>query len=275
MSLLSNKIDVEVQHPELWRLSLRIDSGSVRFVAHSDIEQNSLMSRSVELEDGEDDFLRSLENCIYDNPFFLLDFKRVDVAYTSRRFMGVPERLDEAGARAAFEAMYGKADGDVAVDALPHCQARIAFEMPSGLLPFINRTFNNPPIRHHLSAVCEHFAKKCRNTGIGKEFVYFHDGYADVMVYLRGRFAFANTFECATAEDAMFFVLNVWNDYSLDVHNDELQIAGDKLMREAVAPMLREYVTYVMPAIFPAAAMRIGMDAMKAPFDLILMSLCE
>ena len=47
------------------------------------------------------------------------------------------------------------------------------------------------------------------------------------------------------------------------------------LFPEAVAPMLREYVTYVMPAIFPAAAMRIGMDAMKAPFDLILMSLCE
>ena len=88
-------------------------------------------------------------------------------------------------------------------------------------------------------------------------------------------FIFTFHFVCENADDATFYILGVWNEYALNVYNDELQIAGDKRMREVVAPALRKYVTYVMPVIFPAAAMRIGLDAMKAPFDLILMSLCE
>ena len=56
---------------------------------------------------------------------------------------------------------------------------------------------------------------------------------------------------------------------------DELQLIGDRTVRDAVAPMLRNYVTYVMPAIFPAASMRMGHDAVKTPFDLILLLLCE
>ena len=276
MSSLSNKIDVEIHHPETWRLSLRIDSGSVCFVAHSEVERDSLMSTTLALDGGNDDYLRSLENCIYDNPFFLLDFKRVDIAVTSMRFMVLPGEMSDEASRQAWEALYCREQGgDVVVDTLLTCGVKIAFEVPKGVLSFLNRTFNNPPVRHHLSAVCEHFAEKCANTGVGKEFVYFHDGRADVMVYLRGKFAFANSFVCENADDATFYILGVWNEYALNVYNDELQIAGDKRMREVVAPALRKYVTYVMPVIFPAAAMRIGLDAMKAPFDLILMSLCE
>ena len=190
--------------------------------------------------------------------------------------MVLPGEMSDEASRQAWEALYGREQGgDVVVDTLLTCGVKIAFEGPKGVLSFLNRTFNNPPVRHHLSAVCEHFAEKCANTGVGKEFVYFHDGRADVMVYLRGKFAFANSFVCENADDATFYILGVWNEYALNVYNDELQIAGDKRMREVVAPALRKYVTYVMPVIFPAAAMRIGLDAMKAPFDLILMSLCE
>ena len=65
--------------------------------------------------------------------------------------------------------------------------------------------------------------------------------------------------------------------YSLRLNptTDELQLIGDRTVRDAVAPMLRNYVTYVMPAIFPAASMRMGHDAVKTPFDLILLLLCE
>jgi hypothetical protein len=58
------------------------------------------------------------------------------------------------------------------------------------------------------------------------------------------------------------------------VHNDELQLSGDKAVRDELMPQLRKYISFVMPIIFPASAMKIGQDAIKAPFDLILLSQC-
>ena len=46
-------------------------------------------------------------------------------------------------------------------------------------------------------------------------------------------------------------------------------------MLGTMTPVLREYVKYVMPAVYPAAAMRLGRDAMQAPLELILQALCE
>lgn len=276
MSSLSNTVNIEIQHPEEWRLSLRIEEKCVRFIANSDIEQDSLISRVVELNIGDDNFLHSLESCIYDNPFFLLDFKQVNIAIHSMRYMLVPlEMACGDMTEKAFAAMYGEPKGDLYVERLENCGVAIVFEIPDGVLPFLNRTFNNPPVHHHLSAICRHFAQKSKLSGVGKEYVYLHDDMADVLIFKKDKFTFANTFECRTADDAVFFILNAWQEYGLDVFNDELQIAGNKSAREAIAPVLRKYVTYVMPAIFPAAAMKIGQDCMKAPFDLILMSLCE
>ena len=80
---------------------------------------------------------------------------------------------------------------------------------------------------------------------------------------------------CHRVDDAAFFTLNAWTCFGLSADADALQLVGDSTMRDALAPVLRNYITSVMPAIFPAASMRMGHDAMKAPYDLILLLLCE
>ena len=50
---------------------------------------------------------------------------------------------------------------------------------------------------------------------------------------------------------------------------------GDNELQSTMLPMLREYVKNVMPAAYPAAAMRLGRNAMQAPLELILLALCE
>lgn len=69
--------------------------------------------------------------------------------------------------------------------------------------------------------------------------------------------------------------MSAWQSYKLDPMVDEVQLAGSKTTRDSLKPLLRKYVNYVMPVIFPAAAMKLGDDAIKAPFDLILQSICE
>ena len=79
----------------------------------------------------------------------------------------------------------------------------------------------------------------------------------------------------ANADDAVYFALNAWTTYGLDQLTDELQLAGDGDLRAAMTPALRKFVKFVMPVVYPAAAMRLGRNAMQAPLDLILLALCE
>ncbi|MGN1245332.1 MAG: DUF3822 family protein [Muribaculaceae bacterium] len=267
--------DVQIQNPQAWALALRINEDSLIFAAHSNAEPGSLINRALQLARSEDNYLRSLENCIYDNPLLLLDFKSITISFSSRHFVIVPDALSDAQASDAFTALFGNVTGDVVIDPMPRCAAKIAFELPTGVLRFINRTFESASIHHHLRAVCEHFAAKSQGASVCRQFVYLHDGSADVCIFNHDKFAFANSFACPSPADAAFFVLNAWNQFGLSPSSDELQLIGDRNVRDAIAPMLRNYVTYVMPAIFPAASMRMGHDAVKTPFDLILLLLCE
>ena len=61
----------------------------------------------------------------------------------------------------------------------------------------------------------------------------------------------------------------------MDQLHDRLQLMGDDAMRAEMTPELREFVKNVMPAEFPAAAMRLGRNALQAPLELILLALCE
>ena len=272
---MANGADVEITNPQTWRLALRINDDCVRFAAYSEVGQGSLISREVPLDGSGDDFLRSLENCIYDNPLFLLDYNRVVMSFTSQHFMLVPGSMSDDSAIDAFNALFGSVQGDILVDTLPRCGVKIVFELPAGVLRFINRTFESATIHHHLWALCEHFAAKCANAGVCREYVYLHDGTADVCIFSHGKLNLANSYVCHSVDDAAFFTLNAWKCFGLSVDADELQMLGDRTMRDALAPVLRNYITYVMPAIFPAASMRMGHDAMKAPYDLILLLLCE
>ena len=97
----------------------------------------------------------------------------------------------------------------------------------------------------------------------------------DVAIYRDGHLQCANTYPFDRVEDAGYYALNAWRTHGLDQLTDELQLMGDGAKRGEITPMLREYVKYVMPAVYPAAAMQLGRNAMQAPLELILLALCE
>ena len=85
---------------------------------------------------------------------------------------------------------------------------------------------------------------------------------------------FANYFEYSNLEDAFFYIMNAWKTVGMGA-DDELHILGDKEDRRTLLPKLRTYIQTVIQTIFPAQLLRLGKNAMSAPFDLIVLPLCE
>ena len=277
MSSLSDTTgDIKIDNAHLWTLSLFIDAGSISMMLHNDGVADSLICRHIALAKytTDDEYLRVLENAVYDNSLLLGDFKRVNVCVDSRKYIFLPPGYgtdDEV--RRAFDVAFPDADGDFVVSRGYNCRTDVAFMLPQGLHQFLRRTFSNAPVRLHLETMCSYFRGKTNASTINKVAVYIRNGRIDVCAFKHGRLQIANTYVCRSNDDAVFYTLAVWNMLGLDVRSDEIQIAGDKTVRAAITPRLREYVTYVVPVMMPPAAMRMASDAAKAPLNLIILAI--
>lgn len=276
MSSLSNSTsDIDIRHPECWNLLMRLDGSAIKFILYSDEENDSLISRKLPLNVTGDDYLKALENCIYDNPVLIQDYKHIAVSIESSRFAVLPvEVSDEDLMNDIMDYMYVGDSEDRYICDLTSGKSTIAFTVPQGVVSFLQRTFNMPEIVHHLVPLCAYSAEKSTKSGISKMFVYLSDNRMDMCIYRKGELLMANTFRYRNSEEPSYYILNAWQTFGMDVLTDELQLSGDKMIRDLLMPILRKYISYVMPIIFPAAAMKIGQDAIKAPFDLILLSQC-
>ena len=69
--------------------------------------------------------------------------------------------------------------------------------------------------------------------------------------------------------DAVYYILASREALRLP-DTDEILIAGDRMLRAEITPVLRRYVRYVMPAIFPSVMFRAGKASLSAPLEMIL-----
>ncbi len=274
-SLSSLTQDIEIHRSELWTLILRVSHNAVKFILYNDEEENSLISRELPIDTNTTDYLKALQNCIYDNPVLLHDFKKVAVLVESPHFVIVPDALsDDDSMHDLMDYVYVTDRGDCEICELENGRSSIAYTLPKGVGAFFCRTFFSPLVVHQLVPLVRYSCEKSAKSSLAKMMVHMSDGVMDLCVCRNGELMMANTFKYKDTDEVVFYILNAWQNLSLDVRSDELQISSEKNMRDVIMPQLRKYISFVMPIIFPASAMKIGQDAIKAPFDLILLSQC-
>ena len=232
----------------------------------------SLVTGTVERADGS---VKALEDAVYDMPELLNEYRRVRVVVHSPHFVLLPQSVTEEDCALMVREAFPADDGDVEVCSLPRCGVKLAWLLPSGLRAFLGRTFNYPDVVPHLAPLCEHFHELNHDDGRSRMFLHLTDGRMDLAIFNNGALACANSYAFDDAQDAAYFSMNAWRTFGLDQLTDELQLLGDNALRATMTPVLREYVKSVMPAVYPAAAMRLGRNAMQAPLELILLALCE
>ena len=269
---MKGKEKINIEHPEAWELLVAIDDKQVNYVLFTPAVPGSLAMGQVAITG---DSLQALEDAVYDTPELLNEYKRARVVVHSQHFVLLPQEADDDDCRMLVRQAFPDDNGDAAVCALPGNGVKIAYLMPRGMQAFLGRTFNYPQVVHHLAPLCEYFNEQNHGNDLSRMFLHLDAERMDMAIYRKGKLSCANTYPFSTAEDAAYFALNAWRANGLDQLTDELQLTGDADMRAAMTPALRDYVKYVMPAVYPAAAMQLGRNAMQAPLELILLALCE
>ena len=269
---MQDKESTTIQHPEAWELLVSISGRQVQYILYTPAVAGSLI---IGVKDLADESLQALEDAIYDTPQLLGEYKRARVVVHSSHYVLLPADVaDEDCMMLVRQAFHGD-DGDGAVCDMTASGVKLAFLMPRGMQAFLGRTFNYPVVCHHLMPLCEHLKGVSRDADSSRMFLNLRQESMDAVIYRDGHWEMAGTYPVTNAQDAAYFALNAWRSHGLDQLTDEMQLMGDGQLRTAMMPLLREYVKYVMPAVYPAAAMRLGRNAMQAPLELIMLALCE
>lgn len=266
-----------IGNPRVWRLALRVEADALRVVLYSTVEDNSLIYRTIPLDPAAPSHLRAVEDAVYDNPLLLSDFERVYCVVDNSTFLLVPTPLAETAddCELMLKAAFPDFEGEIVSNPTGAANATLLTGLDSDLAAFLNRTFLSPRLFHHLSPLCRYFITSAGKGNSVKTHVNLRPRSLDIIVSDHGNLLMANTFAYSSINDALYYVMACREYLGIGPGGDELLLAGDPKAREVLMPRLRDYVARVMPVIFPSRMFAAGRDSMQAPFDLIVLPLCE
>lgn len=272
--------NVKIAHPEVWRLALRLSDRRLAYALYSRVEDRSLAYGTLEYRDAVEQYVRELEATVYDHAFLLQQYERTDVLIESLHFLLVPDEfscggnVDECGRY--FRFIYPHSRCAVLADHIEEAGVSVVYGVDNDVEGFVRRTFGGLHVMHFMTPIIRYFlSKEKEGNQAGKMFVYLAEGMVEVVGMRDGRLVLANCFPFRTADDALYYVLNAWQQCGMDAHRHEMYVTGDKGLRKLLLPELRKYIATVVQTIFPAPLLRMGKEAMSAPFDLIILPLCE
>lgn len=256
-----------VKDPALWEMLLRVSPSHIDTILYSKVEDNSLIYRNFPIETSSPSHIAAVENIIYDNPALLSDFSRAWCVVETDEFTVIPtECADES--TLLFKEAFPESRREVLVDSTGTDNAILVWGLDKDLHSFLRRTFHNITITSHLGSLCKYFSGRATQGNSVKMAVNIRRDALDVIVTSGHKLLLANKFTFTTTDDAAYYILACRDRLGMDPYGDDIILSGDRKIREELTPILRKFVSRVMPAIFPPRMFKAGKDSMHAPFDL-------
>lgn len=259
----------------MWRLALRLSPHDLHAVTYSEVEAGSLTVSRWTLDAAPGRWLQSVEETVYDNPFLLGDYRKVNIVIEPRASMLIPDGIvSQADAVAITEAMLPGDNREYRADYPLGRDAAVGYAFESGLSRFVGRTWGaDAQMMSHLTVLARYFMVNVRRGRHAGVLLNVTDNRADVIVVDGGSVRLCNSFTIRNGDEAAYFTLAAISHTG--VTEPEIIVSGNSVVRETVLPMLRRFVKVVNPMIFPPQMFKAGREAVTAPFDLIISPLCE
>ena len=224
------------------RLIIRISKGRLSFattdgseVLFEEYPLNSSISMAANLREA----LRTL-------PLLSDDFERVLVMADSPTLMVPANIFVEEDSEALYRHAYtGEEQLQVMHSVLPDLNAVVLFAIQKDLRSVIANNFGNVSYSSAVAPVWRHLHQRSYTGQRQKLYGYFHDRRMEVFSFQQNRFKFCNSFAVNNPNDALYYLLAVWKQLSMEAEHDELHLVGDIQEREQLMEESQRFVKHV------------------------------
>ena len=171
------------------------------------------------------------------------DYQRAQVLLDARVLMIPVEEFDENTKEALYRHSFPGSDNDTVIQSIvPDLNSVAVFGINKDLKMVIEDHF--PDVRYTpvVQPVWSYMHNRSFTGSNRKLYGYFHDEKLDIFSFDKDRFKFCNSYDTNRTNDAVYFLLYVWNQLNLDAEKDELCIAGEVPGREQILETLKKYI---------------------------------
>jgi len=260
-----------VDNPDLWNLSMFIGDGGIDVFAYCVVGEGSVVSAHVDYDASVSSKASALEEAVYANPLLLMSFRKIDIVVSCDKAVVVPDDV--------LPEKLGKllsVDSDITLMESPlNSREKLVYALDRGIANFLSRTYDRTQPVHVLSVLCRYHQLRGQRNRSSKMSVNLGASSLDIVVFNSLGLAAVRHIDKASVDECAYWALAIFRQCGLDPEYDEIIISGNSERRHSLMPMLSRFINNVMPAIFPSSAYHGDTAAMKAPFPLVILPLCE
>ncbi len=180
------------------------------------------------------------QDILFENEFFLFNFRKVNIINYSQTFTFVPDILfneKEKGEYMNF--LFCKPEGKVLFQKDDLLHLILLHTIPDDLYQFIQRTFVGVEISHHLFPLLRFFNREEFRNKDKRMLVNIRKKGIDILCFDQEKFLLGNHFECTDLNEIVYYTLFIWKQLKFDQHKDRLYLSTQK---EELNLQLKNYI---------------------------------
>ncbi len=174
-------------------------------------------------------------------------FRRVNVLMADKRFTFIPlEFFEDEQTEIIFYHNHPKRENETVQYNILHKNSTVVlFGMDKSACSFLREQYPDVKFYSQASPFIEFFSSKSRLGNNRKMYAHLRKDAVDVYGYERGRLLLANSFECRSTPDRVYYLLYIWKQLGFEQERDELHLTGDLNDKELLLPELRKFIRQV------------------------------
>ncbi|MDH6308340.1 hypothetical protein M2451_001037 [Dysgonomonas sp. PFB1-18] len=220
-----------------------------------------------------DNSLSDIQRIIFDLNFLTQEFKQTNVIIVSKDYELIPADYYNGKKQPDFyDLTHTSKAGHLLSGLIVKQDVIVSYSVEEEIHNFLSRNLWDPHFFHHSHLMIDFFAEKGHLMGpTPRMYLYFHDGYMDVVCFAGQKLIHSLTYESEPAANQLYFILKLWEGCGFDQLTDYLFIAGTA--EELLVAQLREYIKNIEFINTPSEVYLWNEDAQRAPLDILTLAL--
>lgn len=252
------------------RLAIRVGSGSLSFSAVDRSEAGGVVYEPYRARSGVS-MAANLRDALQECQLPQKRWNKALLAVDTPVLMVPTNEFDESKKHLFYtHTITGMEAHSIEHTVLPSINAVALFAVNKDLKLVVEDNFGDVKFAHVCSPVWNCFYKRNFTSRNNKLYCYLHDKNIDVFCFRQNRFKFTNSFSAAHTQDAVYFILYVWQQLAFNPQKDEIFIAGQPEELKAIVKELQVFTPHAFIVNPRAEFNRAPVTSIPGiPFDLM------
>lgn len=264
-----------IDNSEKYIMSIRLWSGGLSFSAYNPQESKSYIYRNINF-DRNIPYSTSLKEIFFANECLVWAYKRTYILTVTPHYALVPDELFlEKQKNELLKFNFTTQEKHILENSIENGNIKIVYDINEEVYEFCSRSLTNPIHVHNITPQLIVFQQQNLAEKFRHMFVVIHEKTVDVSCFSEGNVCYANSFTFNQPDDVLYYALYIWRITGMNQLHDQLSLTGDNTtLCSRLAQSFQVYLQHVKQIEIPSDAYLMGGDMLKAPMDLILLSVC-